>query len=70
MSQLNFTQKVAKVIGKKAGPNTWFGPDTSDPDNQSVYTSIKPMKSSKSLGCVTASDLPRIAKAHIQSFCK
>lgn len=68
MSKLNFTQRIARIVGKKAGRNTWFSPDITDPDNQSVYTSIEPMRVSQSLGTVRASDLPAIIKARVQSY--
>jgi hypothetical protein len=59
MNKLTNSQKVAKVTGVKDGPNTWFGSDIANPDNQNVK--IKPdtsiaigaVKSEHLLGIVT-----------------
>lgn len=68
MSKLNCVQKVAQIIGVKAGGSTFFSPDVTDPDNQTVYTSIEPMLSAKTLALVERKDLPKIAKARLQSL--
>lgn len=65
-SKLNKTQRLARLIGKDAGPNTWFSGGISNPDNRNVYVQVAPLKVSKPLGSATQYDLKRIIKARFQ----
>jgi len=66
MSKLNKIQRLARFLGKNAGLNTWFSADIKNPDNRNVYVQTKPMKVSRPLETVEASDLLRIVKARVQ----
>lgn len=59
MKKLTKTQTIAKTVGIKAGPNTFFSPDITDPDNQNVKCGIN---TSIAIGATTQNHLPGIIK--------
>ena len=65
-TKLNKIQRLARFLGKDAGPNTWFKGGIRNQDNRNVYVRTKPGKVSRPLATVKASDLPRIIKARVQ----
>jgi len=68
MSELSIVQRIARIIGKDGGPNSFFKDATNPADNRGVYTMVKPRLETKALGCVELADLPHIAKARIQTW--